>query len=465
MSVPPCPPPPAGELDLGALTDQELLEVAEQRLPLLREWLRQVRGVALRGPVRLAIGPAQIERLPAPAGEQALLRALGLETPGAPDLLDPALVRQTVAATYQPESRTIVLHPAGLSAARADSAYLQATYPLDSLLLHELTHALQLERFPELELRRRPDRLPPEGALSGWLLEGEASYVEMIFECAALRDAGAVNGATQRAWTPAERYSANHYGEVWFQRQLARRSAERMGKLAHLGGELGEHGARAQQMHEVLERLTTNLYARYATLERYQKGAFFVQRIQAAHGWAEVDALFARPHDLTTEQALHPEVHGRIRPPARLGGLPWPEGWTPVAMSTLGERNLRTLCETLGADPQDEACAGWGGDRVQLARRGEERLLLWQLVWDSESDAIDFARAIRPLLRPRPVIDYESLSPEARELLTRLGQPESVEPCPEFMLDRAQVRQRGRRVWIAAARGSAAARPFQPWQH
>lgn len=465
FELPVYPPPLEREVDLGALSDQELLEVARARLPVLRTWLTHARGVALRGPVQLELGPPSGEPLPQPAGEPALLRALGLETPGAlgPAELRPDQVERAVAASYRPETRTILLHPAGLGLMRSETR-LAKTFPLDSLLLHELTHALQHQRFPQVQPRRSPRLLPPEGAMSRWLLEGEASYVETLLYCAALEERGFTNGLTKTAFRPADFYPHGHANELWFLNQLAAQQSKRFGDLVHLGGEVGEQARRAVRAQRVLACLLTNTYALYQTMEPYQKGAFLVQRIHAAQGWAGIDRLFARADALTSEEALRPELCGRVRPPTQLRPQPWPAGWTALAQSTLGERNLRTLCETLGGDAHDEACAGWSGDLVQLAQRGEERLLLWRLEWDRERDALEFARALRPLLRARRLPDPADLTPDVLELLAKTGHPERVEPCPEFLLDRAQVRRRGRQVWVAAASGRHRARPFDPWR-
>jgi len=87
------------------------------------------------------------------------------------------------------------------------------------------------------------------------------------------------------------------------------------------------------------------------------------------------------------------------------------EGWTVLGEDTLGELYLglmtspaeerkgldtTNMLAVLGIKYTNAAAEGWGGDRVVLLGRGDERLLELVTLWDSPEDAAEFQRAIVP---------------------------------------------------------------------
>ncbi len=115
----------------------------------------------------------------------------------------------------------------------------------------------------------------------------------------------------------------------------------------------------------------------------------------------------------SSEQILHPEKYWdpaqrddpRHVAPSRAGKA-LGRGWERQAQGVLGELMIGSL---VGAptpnDPADagmtdgsawtnEAAAGWGGDRWELWARGTEEVALLNTVWDSETDARQFAAAL-----------------------------------------------------------------------
>ncbi len=106
----------------------------------------------------------------------------------------------------------------------------------------------------------------------------------------------------------------------------------------------------------------------------YFEGARFVEElVRLGKAWALADFAFERRLPATTEQILHPEKYLDDEPalpvaPPRQAG----PGWRAVDTGSLGEFGTREVLRAaeagLGAD---RAAAGWGGDRYRLfARRG-----------------------------------------------------------------------------------------------
>jgi hypothetical protein len=134
----------------------------------------------------------------------------------------------------------------------------------------------------------------------------------------------------------------------------------------------------------------------------YLSGLTFVQALQAQSGgsWKLVDLADRVRVPESTEQILHPqkwvEVEGPL--PVRLD-VDLRAGWRRVARGTWGEWQTRELLDSNA----DEAAAGWGGDRYELWQRGscgappcrENDVLVMKWRWDSERDADEFETALR----------------------------------------------------------------------
>jgi hypothetical protein len=122
----------------------------------------------------------------------------------------------------------------------------------------------------------------------------------------------------------------------------------------------------------------------------YAAGLRFVAEIYRKGGWEAVDALHARP-PRTTEEVLHPELYG-TNPPAQ-GKFAAASG---AITTSLGEFHWRYL---LG----EEAAAGWAADTVTVKRKGGRSTVEIATRWDSTDDAREFATALRALLAERGV--------------------------------------------------------------
>lgn len=130
----------------------------------------------------------------------------------------------------------------------------------------------------------------------------------------------------------------------------------------------------------------------------YTQGEVFVSELYAKGGgtWRLVDlALRDRP-PLSTEQVLHPEKWLEVELPVEVGEFEVPGGWERVTSGVFGEWQTAQLVAT-GGPLKPEASAGWGGDRYELWRRGDERVVAMRWVWDTQRDAAEFAEAITPV--------------------------------------------------------------------
>jgi hypothetical protein len=133
----------------------------------------------------------------------------------------------------------------------------------------------------------------------------------------------------------------------------------------------------------------------------YLGGAQFVQELRKTAGgkWTLVDlADRARVPD-STEQVMHPEKWIAVEEPLPVRvDVKLHDDWRRTAEGTFGEWQTREL---LGGD--DEAAAGWGGDRYELWQRAQcdappcraDDLLVMRWRWDTVRDAREFADALK----------------------------------------------------------------------
>jgi hypothetical protein len=148
-------------------------------------------------------------------------------------------------------------------------------------------------------------------------------------------------------------------------------------------------------------------YLQQAMLFPYAWGARFVQTFLRRHPWPEIGRLYRQMPE-STEQILHPEKYLETLDPPRRVELEesdaWPTGFgETIFRNVLGEFALqRLLAHYLDERTAEEAAAGWGGDRIEWRRAesGAEAMFL-VVVWDSEADAEEFARAWRKVVDRR----------------------------------------------------------------
>jgi hypothetical protein len=316
------------ELDFDRLPRVRLVSRAETRRAALQELDHYV--------------PPRRQRI-----EERLLAMLGLLPPDVRlrELLGDALTEQ-VAGYYIPRAGTLALvRGAGLVGFLADVT-----------LAHELTHALEDQRFgiePEANLFLR-DRAVAATALH----EGSAT-VAMVDYVA----------------------------------------------LSQGGSELpaGLRNRVLKELEGIALPASSGLprYVRESLVFPYVAGARFVNRIQGRGGWAAVDRALGEDAPVSSEQIMHPRKYDAGERPARVrlrghrGALP--RGAGVMARGDIGEFDTEQLLrDANGRRRSEEAAAGWGGSTFELWRlAGGEDLLVMAWAWDSPRDAREFAAAAR----------------------------------------------------------------------
>jgi hypothetical protein len=291
-----------------------------------------------------------------------------------------SLSRLAVAGGLLPEGTDLATLAAGFTAASSAAIYS----PLDrrvlllsdggpkpgrradeSLLAHELTHALQDQHFDLLRLlTERPYNFDRAEAAFA-VIEGDAVAVQRRVE----RGAGASDPSPEEA---------------------ARAEDARFAVYRR------EFGA-------LFPPLLTETF-----VFRYRDGVRFVETARRRGGGARAaDELFRRP-PASSEQVLHPEKYFADERPrdVRLDEAGFAgAGWRLLASTPLGEIGVRgLLLKGLNRREAERAAAGWGGDRAYLFERGggaASELFVWRTVWDTAGDAQEFFRAYSHLERGR----------------------------------------------------------------
>jgi hypothetical protein len=262
--------------------------------------------------------------------EEELYELLGLVRPGT-DLraVSGELFGKGVAGYYDPrDGRLRVVKGAGTG----------NRVLAEMVLAHELTHALEDQRFGiDPDSAVGDDRALAEAALT----EGSATAVMYAY--------------VQRHFTTEET----------------------------LGGLLGSAFQDTGDLPPFIEAQVVFPYV--------DGEAFVADLLRRAGGrWALVNTAYRLRPPSSTEQILHPAAYfgadepDPVRIRARLG-----DGWKRVLAGTWGELQTRELLGS--ADP----AAGWGGDRYELWRSPSGSALIMRWRWDTRRDEAEFAARLR----------------------------------------------------------------------
>jgi hypothetical protein len=292
-----------------------------------------------------------------------------------------SLSRLAAAGGLLPEGTDLATLAASFAAASAGASYSPLDKQVllladphgkrptsDSLLAHELVHALQDQHFDLLSmLLTRPYNFDREEALFS-VVEGDAMDVQRRLE----------------------------QGDAWTRRPLddvARMEDERFDEYRRDIGVL-------------FPPLLTETF-----IFRYRDGVCFVEAARRKGGAHGVDELFRRP-PVSSAQVLHPEKYFANEQPRAVSVNEQAfaaQGWTVGAATPLGEIGVRgLLLSVLSAQDAARAAAGWSGDRAYLFERANATpLFVWRTAWDNTADAEEFFRA------------YSTLGQRAGEAFTR----------------------------------------------
>ncbi|HOX42692.1 MAG TPA: hypothetical protein PK668_03790 [Myxococcota bacterium] len=348
----------AGPQASGQVPAQELLSLARG----VQARVETLRGLKARRAIRFELADAErvrayvkraMDEQYAPgefAREGLAMQALGLIPRGLdyPGLIL-ELLQEQVGGYYDPKGEVFYL-------AAWMSAGTQAP-----IIAHELTHALQDQSFDldayQERLRGRSDAMLARAAVA----EGDASLVMLLDSVSAL-------GLDIE---PAALGLDGPMADL-----LVQASA-------------GQYPALARAPRALREAL----------MFPYIQGMAFVSAVRARGGWKAVDGLYRRLPE-SSEQIMHPERYLDSPDPPTAVSLRAleelvPEGWETIFEDELGEAMSLQLLAAWGADDGTarQAAAGWDGDRFRAYQRGAELGWAGLWVWDTETDAVEFAAA------------------------------------------------------------------------
>ena len=331
------------------------------------------------------------------------LKAFGL----VPESLDlrrylPELLSSQVAGFYDPERKYLALvRPGKEMPAGAD----------DTVLVHELTHALQDQHFDLHRFESRDPMSDAQTALTA-LVEGDATLVMLDFQMGGRAEA---LPGTEEA-------------------------------MARIMAEPEKLIAASPDFPGAREIAAAPAWLRDTLLFSYFQGSAFCVSARRRGGQTLLDYAYTTDPPRSTEQILHPEKwHTRrddpvgLRMPDLGGELP---GYRKAAEGVMGELSLRILLREglreglkTGAGG---AAAGWGGDRFAVYEREGGRLVAWVSEWDTEADAGEFRSALAGLegwrveaAGPRRVVALRgTLAPERWEAVrARLAGADAAQPA------------------------------------
>jgi hypothetical protein len=178
----------------------------------------------------------------------------------------------------------------------------------------------------------------------------------------------------------------------------------------------------------------------YRSVYVYAQGTAFVQALKEVDGYKAVDAAF-KDLPVSSEQVLHPEKYtaeqrempDRIEPDLDAIKAALPEGYELGKPDTLGEFETRLVFvqqEATVAD-SEKIAAGWGGDWMIEATKGEHKLSLWITTWDTEADGEEFMDALKHLPDLRA---WTRIEADKRAIYVLRGSPDVDEATLEAVI-------------------------------
>jgi len=143
----------------------------------------------------------------------------------------------------------------------------------------------------------------------------------------------------------------------------------------------------------------------------YAEGLTFVSDVWGLGGYSAVNDAIRTP-PASTEQILHSDKYYSHEAPVAVSPFDLTRnlgsGWSNVYQQVMGELNIQVLAtggEKPAVDipglpvqwPHSEVAAGWGGDKLNMYENGDQWLIDWQTVWDTQADADEFSRRMTDL--------------------------------------------------------------------
>jgi hypothetical protein len=153
---------------------------------------------------------------------------------------------------------------------------------------------------------------------------------------------------------------------------------------------------------------------RYQLLFPYLDGLRFSAAVFGKGGQKRLNRVLSEP-PLSSAQILHPQFYLDGRAPGPVEIRFRPAGWEKYHDGVVGEYYLNVLLKT-GGEVTDTA-AGWAGDRFELWRRGDRRLLQFKSSWETAGDCERFFTELKRFLERRFGFEFKPGSESGREFL------------------------------------------------
>lgn len=150
----------------------------------------------------------------------------------------------------------------------------------------------------------------------------------------------------------------------------------------------------------------------------YVWGSKFVSGIYNKEGWSGVDRLYKMP-PVSSEQILHPSKYPHDKPKkvqlAKDIGLSG--NWRLVDTDVMGEFYIRVLLSIyMEEDVAAYAAQGWEGDLWRIWENEDGKLyLIWKSKWETRADANNFANSMRAVFEKRGIDG--KIVPELKEVV------------------------------------------------
>ncbi|MGB5351747.1 MAG: hypothetical protein WBN10_19210 [Polyangiales bacterium] len=349
---------PATQKERAAIED--LIRAAEsvRQLKLQRQVRIEIEdGDAIAQSLRSQIEEEEIERA------RLIYGALGL-LDADEDLrsMFAGVLGEQVIGYYDPDTGRLVIRD-DVMAGLAGSFGPEQVQEAQLVLVHELVHALQDQRLGLGESYEEERTADADNAFRA-VVEGDATLA-MLAE--ALRQQGIPLSA-------------------------ATAGIQQMGDYVDLNALV-----RGEKLDDAPAILRVTLVAPYL------RGLQFAAAVEGRGGWPAVNNAHRRP-PTTSEQVLHPEKYFAREPGEAVrvpeNGAVVAAGFDRIEEDTLGELELSVyLGQGRPSGTNEQAAAGWAGDRLVVYRRNKQTAAIWWTSWDSESDAeeaFNAARSVSP---------------------------------------------------------------------
>ncbi|HUX08355.1 MAG TPA: hypothetical protein VMX35_13700 [Acidobacteriota bacterium] len=145
-------------------------------------------------------------------------------------------------------------------------------------------------------------------------------------------------------------------------------------------------------------------YLQETLISPYAEGASFMQAYIKANPEAKPITIFERMPE-SSEQILHYAKFAEGDSPTAIDlssiDPALPEKWRPFYGNVLGEFDIKVLCQLHDSTKEtaEETAAGWDGIHFRaFVDSADKLIILGASVWDSETDAAEFAEALEQVL-------------------------------------------------------------------